>query len=89
MTSAGVGSGETSQVSKSVNKCYLCSGPHRLWYCSDFKSKSVAERVRIVKEKRLCFSCLQSGHGVRECKRSKPCGLNGCQRKHNSMLRGA
>ncbi|XP_050537098.1 uncharacterized protein LOC126903128 [Daktulosphaira vitifoliae] len=46
---------------------------------------SLTNRYSVVKQKHLCFNCLLSGHGTRDCK-SQLC--RHCGKKHNSMLHG-
>lgn len=51
-------------VSKTSGRCQLCEASHGLWMCSTFKAMTIADRWNYVKGKRLCFICLQKGHGV-------------------------
>ncbi|XP_068712764.1 uncharacterized protein [Montipora foliosa] len=46
----------------SQRKCPLRSNDHWLSQCSDFRSKSLEERLRITKVKGLCNNCLVSGN---------------------------
>jgi hypothetical protein len=78
-------SGESNYSSKGSKECPLQDGTHRLWTCYKFKNKTVSERYDLVKQLRLCFSCLSADHRIRDCKAPK-CGVNGCERRHNKLL---
>uniref|UniRef100_A0A182VTE1 DUF5641 domain-containing protein n=1 Tax=Anopheles minimus TaxID=112268 RepID=A0A182VTE1_9DIPT len=64
-------------------KCTVCSEVHELRNCERFKSKSVSERLDIVKRSGACFNCLSNGHRIRTC-RSGSCRR--CGKKHHSLL---
>ncbi|XP_038122414.1 uncharacterized protein LOC119771097 [Culex quinquefasciatus] len=65
-------------------KCRMCSGPHSLSSCSDFKKLSLEGRNRLVLSKRLCRNCLWGGHFVRDCNVRSRC--SSCSEKHNTLL---
>ncbi|XP_038120036.1 uncharacterized protein LOC119770029 [Culex quinquefasciatus] len=65
-------------------KCRMCSGPHSLSSCSDFKKLSLDGRNRLVLSKRLCRNCLWGGHFVRDCIVRSRC--SSCSEKHNTLL---
>ena len=54
--------------------------------CQELKDASVQDRWQIVKEKNLCFSCLEAGHWSRECKDRRRCRVKGCDRWHDALL---
>ena len=64
----------------------LCDESHRIWKCSVFLSKSVKQGSAFVREKQLCFTCLQSGHMARDCSSKLKCRKCGCGKSHNSLL---
>ena len=64
----------------------LCDESQRIWKCSVFSSKSVKQRSALVREKQLCFICLQSGHMARDCSSKLKCRKSGCGKSHNSLL---
>ena len=70
----------------SQRKCPLCSNDHWLSQCSDFRSKSLEERLRITKVKGLCNNCLVSGHVVKQFPKASFCKIEGCQSKHSTFL---
>ena len=50
------------------------------------KKLSVTEWSEAVKQADLCFKCLTVKHRARDCKSKLKCGIDGCERNHNSML---
>lgn len=67
-------------------KCPQCSGAHAIWRCEIFKSASYQDRLRIMRQKRLCGSCLGGGHFSRSCRKGFTCKEPGCGRRHNTFL---
>ena len=59
---------------------------HRTDECSEFRSLSVPNRLKIAREKGLCFRCLNRGHLGSMSKTSNRCGTDGCGRDHHSLL---
>ena len=66
--------------------CTLCKKPHDLDDCKVFTTKSMTERKAFIKEKGLCFACLQGNHISRRCKHRKKCKV--CRKLHPSSLHG-
>jgi len=71
-----------------ASSCECCGGSHRLWKCQNFAQMDVADRWQLAKDKKLCFRCLGSTHNGSTCSRSRPCGLDGCNRVHHRLLHG-
>ncbi|XP_058817142.1 uncharacterized protein LOC131680444 [Topomyia yanbarensis] len=67
----------------STYRCAVCSQPHRIYECEEFKRKSVEQKHEIVRRKKLCWNCLSSSHMSRDCP-SKPCRK--CNEKHHTLL---
>ncbi|XP_036321563.1 uncharacterized protein LOC118735734 [Rhagoletis pomonella] len=67
-------------------KCAVCQNSHKPVECQRLLEATSADRWKEVKRSRLCFSCLSPGHTTRECRRRKPCHIDGCQRMHHKML---
>ncbi|XP_077270949.1 uncharacterized protein LOC143902120 [Temnothorax americanus] len=67
-------------------QCALCKGKHSLMTCSDFKSKSAADRKTVVETSRLCYNCL-GNHTVAKCQSTKNCFT--CKARHHTMLHEA
>ena len=70
---------------KTPLKCVVCGNAHGLWACDAFKKLTPIERYKKVKESKLCFLCFRGGHAVKDCK-MKECGIDGCKRRHNTLL---
>ncbi|XP_060585528.1 uncharacterized protein LOC132741396 [Ruditapes philippinarum] len=66
--------------------CPLCQGPHNIDVCASFLKKSVVDRKTFIKEKRLCFGCLRSGHVSKMCRKRKTCNV--CSKSHPTSLHG-
>ncbi|XP_076230267.1 uncharacterized protein LOC143176322 [Nomia melanderi] len=66
-----------------TNSCPVCKGTHSMYHCDKFKALDPDNKTQIVKEARVCYNCLQSGHRVKECTRSH-CKI--CGKKHHSLL---
>ncbi|VVC88454.1 unnamed protein product, partial [Leptidea sinapis] len=57
---------------------------HRIYDCSQFKSKSVDDRITLVNKLNLCTNCLRVVHSSRVCRLSGTCKI--CKRRHNTLL---
>ena len=76
-----------SSVPKEELSCACCGQPHKLDKCKDFRSKTVSERKAVVRRKYLCFRCLLSGHGVKNCNSKRTCDVESCQSSsHHPLL---
>jgi hypothetical protein len=64
--------------------CKICSKNHNIYKCDDFKSKTVSERLELVKKCSLCYNCLQTGHPLNKCSSSSRCRI--CDKKHHTLL---
>lgn len=63
----------------------LCQdSKHLLHCCPEFKGKSLEERRKYVKEKRLCYGCLKSGRSAKDCHNRHSC--NKCKGRYPSLL---
>nr|XP_033204718.1 uncharacterized protein LOC117165433 [Bombus vancouverensis nearcticus] len=63
--------------------CPTCQGPHPIWKCDTFKTKSLRERIREVKRASLCVNCLGKGHTTQHCFAGS-CRV--CGERHHTML---
>lgn len=78
-------SNPASLVVTSPNKaCPCCKESHTLELCKRFKSWDVKERVRCVRENKLCFVCLSADHWADKCKSKTRC--HHCKRKHHHLV---
>lgn len=70
--------------------CGACDGNHVIYFCPKFKPANLKERLRIVRDKRLCMLCLKKGHSMERCYDSSRCSSSQCVAKndikHNSMV---
>ena len=67
--------------------CYCCGQQHKLNQCDEFRNKSLREKRFVVREKRLCYRCLRSGHGIRDCRSEKACEVESCKSNtHHTLL---
>jgi len=74
-------------LSKQFNSNFTClcySQGHSLVQCKEFEKKKHREKVNFIKEKAVCFGCLQVGYMSKECKRCLTCKV--CNQKHPSVL---
>lgn len=62
--------------------CAVCSGPHRIYDCPTFLSKTPEQRIQEATKLKLCLNCLRPGHNRFTC-RLGPC--RECKRRHNSL----
>ncbi|UYV73090.1 hypothetical protein LAZ67_10001791, partial [Cordylochernes scorpioides] len=71
----------------SPGKCAACNeAGHCIQNCHLFRSSDIDGRWRMVKEKKLCISCLRKGHGIKTRRQKKVCGAGGYERSHHSLL---
>ena len=67
-------------------KCKVCKqDDHSLADCEGFRTKSVDERWKLARGFKVCFCCLNSGHGSDKCNKGE-CEIDGCNRKHHGLL---
>ena len=59
---------------------------HQLWNCEQFKNKSYSDRIRIVRDARLCENCFKIGHMAKGCMQRSGCYVEGCGKKHMTVL---
>ncbi|XP_039291673.1 uncharacterized protein LOC120353097 [Nilaparvata lugens] len=65
-------------------KCIECNNSHELENCEVFLNLKPSDRLKRVKEWKLCIGCLLAGHFIRDCRRRKPCSH--CNSRHHSLL---
>jgi Protein of unknown function (DUF1759) len=67
--------------------CFNCQGSHVLTKCEKFRNAAVKEHEQIIRDKKVCMSCLSSTeHAIKNCPTKRECGINGCVRSHNRLL---
>ena len=50
------------------------------------KKKPSKERIKIVRQAKLCDNCLAFGHMAKGCLEVKLCTVDGCERTHHTLL---
>lgn len=78
---------ETAETQSKENKekCPSCEQAHALPQCPTYKALTIDQRWELVKDKKICFKCIQGTHRRIRCK-AKPCGIDQCRRPHHSTL---
>ena len=72
---------------KEVLECVCCGKQHGLHVCEEFCRKTLADKKRLVRTKRLCFRCLKGGHMIKECRSSNTCAELSCNSTdHHTLL---
>ncbi|XP_053685875.1 uncharacterized protein LOC128735413 [Sabethes cyaneus] len=79
----------TPTSTKPGKQCLSCGRVgHRVAECQQFNGASVDERWKLVQQKSLCRTCLNS-HGKWPCRSWNGCGVSGCRQKHHTLLHSA
>ena len=47
--------------------CFHCEKDHYLFRCESFAELPLVGRFEVVKRHKLCFNCLRTGHGSKQC----------------------
>ena len=66
--------------------CFRCEGSHRLEAFEEFKGLTTNDRLYFCIRRKLCFSCLGTGHSSRDCGIKKPCSILECSHWHHVLL---
>ncbi|CAH8581618.1 unnamed protein product [Schistosoma bovis] len=77
---------EQENNSKERAKCSMCSLDHAIYKCPNFLALTVQERWSHAKVNGICFVCLRQGHKVNECKMTRLCKVDSCERRHHPLL---
>lgn len=71
--------------SSSSRKCPKCEGDcTRIRECQEFRNADTVEKLAIVQEHNLCFTCL--GSHKQRCLSRRLCNINGCRERHHPFL---
>lgn len=72
-------------TSKHSNNCLYCSkSNHKLLNCFSFKRLKYDDIMEFVRNKKLCFGCLDQGHSSKGCLKREQCLK--CKRKHPTLI---
>uniref|UniRef100_A0A5S6QTI9 CCHC-type domain-containing protein n=1 Tax=Trichuris muris TaxID=70415 RepID=A0A5S6QTI9_TRIMR len=70
--------GVRSTVVISSHHCIVCEADsHSIGSCPSFSKMDMADRLAVVREKRLCIRCLRLGHVKRNCISKRKCSVSG------------
>ena len=70
---------------KTKKTCSMCNnGSHPAFRCLVFKNSDVQQRLALVKQHKLCDSCLSDSHASKDCNSTYKCRF--CEGKHNYLL---
>lgn len=75
----------TATQTEQMNRCPNCSQHHALHRCLAYRELTVDQRWAMVREKGLCFLCVEKRHKRQFCK-AKLCGVNQCCHPHHPTL---
>ncbi|CAH8547681.1 unnamed protein product [Schistosoma haematobium] len=78
---SGQGNSSTAKT-----KCSMCFCDHAIYKCPQFLALTVQDRWSHAKSKGICFICLRQGHKVNECKMTRLCNVDSCERRHHALL---
>ena len=67
-------------------RCWLCNQNHKISECTQLTALPVDDRLKLVKENRLCFNCLSNSHMIKECKSKVCCRIDSCSKRHHTLL---
>ena len=67
-------------------ECPICKERHKTASCAEWRKATVQGRWSLAKEHRICYRCLQVGHQGKDCKTSKKCGIEACEKTHHRSL---
>ncbi|XP_054746156.1 uncharacterized protein LOC129250562 [Anastrepha obliqua] len=62
-------------------------GPHKIYSCEKFRELDLPTKSQFVKQGRICFNCLSSGHYKDRCNSASTCRM--CKQRHHTLLHGA
>ena len=64
-------------------KCWFCEEAHFLEKCPKLRYQTYENRMKFIKEKKLCFVCLARNHVSKDCRRKRTCEI--CGLGHNTL----
>jgi hypothetical protein len=70
-------------ITSTESSCPVCNEHHAIYSCTTFLNLDINNRIKKIKELKLCLNCLKGGHYTATCK-SGYCKQ--CKGKHNSLL---
>lgn len=75
----------TNTTEKNISMCMFCKKTgHVLHKCRRLTARPVADRVKFIQGKKLCFGCLSPGHQSKNCSNRMVCDT--CSKRHPTCL---
>ena len=71
---------------QSTDRCNICGQYHRTEECAQLVNLAVDDRVKKLKDLKLCFNCFSKEHLKPQCDNIPSCAT--CSRKHHTLLHG-
>ena len=78
--------GSSYWTTASNSTCPFCASSHSPFACDKFRGMKVQDRIKIAREKNLCFNCLKPGHMSARCRFDRCCTVDDCKQKHTKFL---
>ena len=79
-------SSNNDKPSARFGSCPTCNGTHSLAKCQTFERKTFEECLKITRNAHLCHNCFKYGHIAVGCLAKKACQVDGCKRRHHTLL---
>jgi len=70
-------------LTTTATSCKICSGNHAIYRSEELLKQSISDRMKSIREKKLCINYLNAGHVAKEC-RSSTCKK--CAGRHNTIF---
>ena len=64
--------------------CLYCKGAHSIEACESLLEMRIDRRLQVVRDHRLCFGCLKTGHVSKQCRSRLQCQK--CEKYHPTLL---
>ena len=82
--------GQLEEVEEKKMECKMCLQRHPTSSCHKLWEASMEQRVRMVKDRHLCFRCLEKQCASKNCKNRHRirCRIDGCGDFHNEIFHG-
>ena len=72
-----------------MGRCLYCQSSHQITQCNRVIAMSLAERVEMANKLRLCFHCMETGHGAKFCPEKRNVTCTTCNRRgHIALFHG-
>ena len=65
-------------------KCLYCSDRHVIRDCPYFVTLDRSQKLAVIRDRKLCFRCLNKGHVIKRCRSRVKCDV--CGRRHLTVM---